>query len=483
MGNKGKNLGLLFGVFVVVGIGVVAIGFSETTFPDIIPFALILERECNFNTIGFGEVSFGDIECNQRFNSFRTSDLPFSFVLPLSGVDTNSPMILDYNFDPSFPSAECLPFVTDITTLTLTDENGSIIFVGDETITDIQPLLLPDQQALIVSFDDTTVGICPTQDIRYVGGGGCNCLTFLQRPPEIEEFTDPLLEQWLYLADFRDQGVIETSQRFAVAESFQLVDPTVITGLRARVGSDLSSALQDASTSVTAFVWNLDETPPKRVVQSAETFVGLKPSRPELDLDFTFPNAVVLLAVENNQQVTYGVGISVTQNVGQEFVYMQANQTANTHECVIDRNSLADSESMFVPNGICGFDIFHNQFKAFQILQALPDIDDPNLGDPSLSITQTELIRILCEGLEPEPDICQIQPTPDQCGITEIFFNGECICAPTFDRNAQGDCEITEKNLLPDLLQIAEFSFLLLVVIGGIIIVIGIIGIIVRSRR
>ncbi len=484
MGNKGKNNGLLFGVIVLVGIGVVAVGFSQQIiplpFPELQSLSVLLERECSPNVIGFGQVSFGDLECTLRITSLSDANLPVTRPLTLSGVDTDSPITLEWDYaHTSRGNLACDATVTD-PTVTLTDETGSIIATPPKGITEIQPLLLPDQQTLFIlvegNFDPV---ICQQGDIRYDGEVRIN---FLQDPPEIQEFTNPLLEQWLYLADFRDQARIETDLRFAVAESFQLVDPTVITGLRVRVGSDLAFSLQDFGTSLTAFVWNLDESPPKRVVQSAETFTGFQSSRPEIDIDFTFPNAVALLAVDNNQQITYAVGIRVEQSIGQEFVYTQSNQTADTHECVIARNSPSDSESTFVSNGLCGFDIFHSPFKASQILAELPD-----LNDPSLSITQAEIIRILCEGLEPEPEICQgvntARPTADQCGVTEIFFNEQCLCAPTFDRDAQGDCVITEKNLLPDLLQIAEFSFLLLVIIGGIIIVIGIIGIIVRSRR
>jgi len=480
MGNKGNNAGLMFLVIVVIGVGVVAVGFSQQIIPLPLPelqsLSVLLERECDVNTVGFGQINFGDLQCRLIIGTLVDDRLPVVKPLPLTDVDVKSPMTLTLNYVASSQGNPACDATVSDPIVTLSDENGNVIGTPPQGITDIQPLITQGQQTLVITIQGNfDPAVCGDGDVRY---NGSLRIDFLQKPPEIEEFTNPLLEQWLYLADFRDQSRIETDQSFAVAESFQLVDPTVITGLRVRIGSDLPTSSQDFDTSITAFVWNLDESPPKRVVQSAETFKGIVASRPEIDIDFTFPNAVALLALENNQQVTYGVGIRVDQNIGQKFIYMQSNQTADTHECVIDRNSQADSESMFVSNGLCGFDIFHSPFKASQILAELPDINDP-----SLSITQAEIIRILCEGLEPEPDICQIQATPDQCGITEIFFNGECICAPTFDRNAQGDCEITEKNLLPDLLQIAEFSFLLLVIIGGIIIVIGIIGIIIRSRR
>ncbi len=483
MGNKGKNVGIFFIIIIIVGIGVVAIGFSQSTlplpFPELQSLSVLLERECSPNVIGFGQVSFGDLECTLRITNLRDQDLPLTRPLTLIGVDTDSPMTLDWNYiHSSRGNLACDATVTD-PTVTLTDETGSIIATPPKGITEIQPLLLPDQQTLIIlvegNFDPV---ICQEGDVRYNGEVRLN---FLQDPPEIQEFTNPLLEQWLYLADFRDQARIETDQRFAVAESFQLVDPTVITGLRVRVGSDLSFSLQDFGTSLTAFVWDLNESPPKRIVQSAETFTGFQSSRPEIDIDFTFPNAVALLAVDNNQQITYGVGIRVEQSIGQEFVYTQSNQTADTHECVIARNSPSDSESTFVSNGLCGFDIFHSPFKASQILQALPDVNDPN------TLTRSDLIALLCEGVSPTPVTCQgfdtAQPTPSSCGVTEIFFNGQCLCAPTYDRQSNGQCVIADKSNLPDLLQIGQFSLQLLVIIGAIIIVLGIIGIILRSRR
>ncbi len=483
-----KNAGIFFGVLVIAGFGIVAFALLETPFPDLIPLSVILQRECRFNTVGFGEISFGDVECFQNFNRFTTDNLPFQFVLPLSGADLNSPIDLEFDFDPTIFPPECASFVTPNIELILTDGTGSIIHRATEgMVVDIRQFLLPDQQTLIINFDDRGIGICPTSSVLYtevISSG----VRFQQRPPEIREDTNLLLEQWLFLADFRDQQVEESSQRFAIAESFQLVDPTVITDLRVRLGSALTTrstpVANDFSATVTAFVWNLSETPPKRVVQSAETFTGITESRAELDLDFTFPNAVALLAIENNQPITYAVGIRVDQNIGQVFAYTQSNQTTNTHVCVIDRSSTANAETMFTPNGICGFDIRHDPFKAFQILQALPDPNAPVIPDP---LTQAELIALLCEGLEPEPEICQgintARPTADQCGITEIFFEEQCLCAPTYDRNAQGDCVIPNTFNLPDLLQISQFSFELFLLLGIIIAIIGIAGIIIRRRR
>ena len=88
-------------------------------------------------------------------------------------------------------------------------------------------------------------------------------------------------------------------------------------------------------------------------------------------------------------------------------------------------------------------------------------------------------------GLEPEPEICQgdlFQLTINQCGATEVFFDGDCLCAPNYDRNEAGSCEIRE---VPSLLKIGEFTSEELVIIGiGLLILItGAVGIFALIRR
>jgi len=454
----------VFPIIIIVGVAIFGIAMLQTDLPNIIPLSVLLERECSFNSEGFGQISFGDIGCFQSFNSFSTANLPFQRVLPLAGVDTNAPITLEYNFitDPTRVTAECLPFVTDVVRLSVTDENGVVIVTAMETVLDLQPLLLPDQNTLIINFDDTGIGVCPTGDISY-SRSGTNGVRFLQKPPEITEDKPKLLEQWLYLADFRDQQVTENTTRLAIAESFKINEPTVITDLRVRVGSGLTTSLIDTGTSVTAYVWNLDATPPQRLAQSAETISGFIQNRAELDLDFTFPNSVVLLP----NDITYGVGIRVDQNLGQEFAYTKSDQIANTHECVIDRNSSLDGEISFVSNGLCGFDIGHSQFLAFQILSAGQEQGGQGIqgeqglegiagiqgiqgiagiqGEPASQLTQEELLEIICEG------------------------RTDALCRET--------------NSLLGLFMIGESSFDILLLIAGIIIFIGIIGFIVRRRR
>jgi len=437
----------IFALVLVVGVVVLGIALSQTPeLEQLLPLSVLLERECNLNTIGFGQISFGSFDCNLFIGSVTDSSLPLIRPLPLTDVDVNAPMTLDwdYFYDPSTPDPICDPTADTDPTITILDENGNVLGTPPEGITDIQPLLVQGQQTLIImidaNFDET---VCQGQ-IRY---NGLLRLNFLPKPPEIEEFTNPLLEQWLYLANFREQGVVETSTRFAVAESFQLDDPTVITGLRVRIGSDLRTSEQDFDTKITAFVWNLDKTPPERVVQSAETFTGIQASRPEIDIDFTFPISVALLPTTN-----YGVGIRVNQNLGQAFVYTQANQTANTHECVI-------------PNGLCGFDIFHSQFRASQLLGGGQE------GEQGVQGIQGEVGVGGIQGIQGMQGI-QGEPAPElsQEEILEIVCEGR----------TDGICR--EGSSLLGLFQIGESSFDILLLIAGIIIFIGIIGFIVRRR-
>jgi len=496
--NKIKNKTIVGVVLIIVGLAVVGFSFSDTSFPPILPLNFLLERECRVNIVTqTGEVSPGDLLCRLNLPAPRTQDLPIQIFLPLTVMDINSPMILDFNFQPFFPSAECLPFLSDITKVILTDENGIIIFDGDEGITDIQPLLLPNQQTLILNFDDRGFGVCPTEDVRYSGEGGSNNqFTFFAKPPEITENTNPLLALWLYLGDFREQGVVEPAQNFAVAETFQLVDPTVITELRVMIGTGNDRATPSTfveETTLTAFVWDIDQSPAKRIVQSKETFTGIKESRSELILDFTFPTSVVLLPTQNNVPINYAVGIKVEQNSGSEFIYNKSDQIADTHKCIIDRTANPDAEGTFVDNGLCGFDIRHSPFKAFsllkssegtetedQILDRLAEIENTILSTDD-ELTRTELTAILCEGITPQPAICQVGLTANSCGVTEFFFEGDCLCNAGYDRVESGDCELRDTSLL----QIGDFTEeeLVIIGIGLLILVIGAIAIAFARRR
>jgi hypothetical protein len=462
------------------------------------------------------------VECRLGigFNKGNFDGNPLRDNLPLSEIDLNSPIIVEFRIEPvaiehggtiSGTGADpaCEQFVSNVneklnleafsvqagtTVPSLStsipegglgkDSRGRNIVLQQ----DIQPLLTKGQDVLNVEL---VAGTCATgSGINYFifngrcfapsatatctrGSSGAQIL-FLQKPPEIQLGQNPLLKQNRYL---QLDDVRENATSFAIAETFQLTDPTVITSIVMQIGADPADNLsQFVDSRVTAFIWNMDKSPPERILQS-ETKSGF--GTLETDIEFTFPSAVALKAVENNMQITYGVGIRVEQNLGDEFIYLQFDQKATTHECVISKSLTPESESQFVSNGLCGFDIFHNSAQALAILNIIEN-------EPE-TLTRDELIALLCEGVSPKPISCQgfetAQPTPSSCGDTEIFFNGQCLCAPTYDRQANGQCVITDSSLLPDLLQIGQFSLQLLVIIGAIIIVLGIIGIIVRSRR
>jgi len=519
--KKNKQNSFVFGLLIIAGLGIVVFTLTDIEFTGI-PLSLIQERDCDINTVGaFGVRVSNNPTCDFRVSgsgNYDDFDFPIIASLPLATVDTKSPMPLTFTsspnlrpFDPAIvgtvQNPECEAFFTDNLTLTLTDENGitlATIFSTPRltnTLTDIQPLLLPNQQTL---FTEITGGICPTGNLQYEGS---SVMLYLQKPPEITEFKNPLLQQWLFLADLTSTGVVELSTSFAIAESFELVDPTVITELRVRYSSNLPYDQQDFDTAITAFVWNLNESPPKRIVQSAETITGFRIGSPggagaqiedAIDLDFTFPKAVALLPNSTNGvPITYAVGIKVTQNPGQEFIYSKGktnfalfpnDQIADTHKCVIDKTLSPDGETNFVDNGICGFDIFHNQLKAVSILDVTQGIQgiQGEVGATPDPLTQAELIVILCEGISPEPEICQtgLQLTANSCGVTEVFFNGQCICGPNFDRNAAGNCQIREDKS-PDLLKIGGFteSELAAIGIGLLILIFGSIGFLALRRR
>jgi hypothetical protein len=533
--KKNNQNRILFGFLIVVGLVVIAIPVLDFEF-DVLPLTLLQNiANCNPN----------QVDCGFRLNNFRdsdvgSSDFPTEQTLPLFPVDRNAPISFNFAVSPSFVPAFCQPQVTEDISIIVRDETGLFIALVPEGQTDIQPLLT-GQNALV--FDWAGVGVCTnvnaTGPIRYqvscaVGDDVfCASLNFKQKPIEITEFGNTLLAQNERLNDFRARGVTEISRSFAIAEQFQVTQPTVITKITARMGSDLSSREQDDQTRVTAFVWNSDKVPPERIVQSAETFIG---SIPQTDLTFTFPNAVVLLPTQNNQPINYAVGYKVTQNPGQQFVYTFSDQTANTHRCVIDKSPNPLSETAFASitsitpvdsnltpksvnnNGLCGMDIFHSQFQAFSILnvitgplqtgggnggggttiitqteiiEKITNIENTilTLGSGEQDqITKTELIAILCEGIEPRPQVCEegtgLFLNANQCGVTEIFFEGDCLCQPGFDRTEQGTCELRDGG--PSILQVGQFTSddIIIIVLGLLIIVVGAVGIaFVKGRR
>jgi len=491
--KKIKNETVIGVALIILGLAVVGFTFSDTSFTSVLPLRFLTETfRCDPNAISGNEIQTGNgVECRVSLDvKFDIDDLPQTISFPLSIVDTNSPIILDYDYIPDRPDPACTgSFITDVVSLRITDENGNAIIASTvEGITDLQPLLLPGQRVVVIHYDAGIVPVCPTEPVEYeidrnISGGD---VIFFSAPPEINELSDNLLEQWVHLAQFccgafpRTTVDLELSTNFAVAETFQLENPTVITSLRTRIGSDLGGP--DQETTVTAFVWNMDTSPPERIITSAETFIGFE-GRDETDIDFTFPTTIVLLPTQNNQPINYGVGIKVSQNPGQEFLYGYSPQIGNTHECLKDLTADPDVESNFVTHGICGFDIRHSPLRAFTLLQAAEGTETEDQILDRLSeieaeilttddeLTRTELTAILCEGITPQPAICQVGLTANSCGVTEFFFEGDCLCNEGYDRIESGDCKIRDSSLL----QIGDFSEeeLIIIGIGLLVLVVG----------
>jgi len=334
--------------------------------------------------------------------------------------------------------------------------------------------------------------------------------SFSLDPNEINENSNPMLKQVDFLAG---SDVIETSPRFAVAESFQLQNPTVITSF------EMQLATQDPDAVVTGYVWNLDTSSPERIVQSAETFTGAQITPILGKVKFTFPNAVALLPDMEVQCITtpcdpvpinYAVGIRVSGNLAQSFSYLQADATPDTHSGIIDRNPSINDESSFSDNGIIGIDIFHDPAKAEELLAVVEEIvceEDEELvdgvcerveQDPTISILCIEgFIRIGDECIQVVPDtpppededliVCiAIFPPPPACTPKDV--QGNLICPQgtilNFDQfSGQQSCKLilNDPPDIPPVLQIQPtVPSEVFLITGGIIIAIAVGGIIRR---
>ena len=522
---------LLLGAMIVFGIAVV--GMTVLEIPIAFSPLSLIDSNRNINCDG--------TECRigLGFNQGRLDSSPFNPPImenfPLSETDLNAPILVDFRVEPTgIIPVGC---ETQLSTNEMLDINafsvqpGSTVPTlttgileggfGQDTSgrrivlqTDIQPLLTDGQDVMAISLQ---AGLCDIggETVTYnVFNGRCSgpsatdptvlCtrgasgvqIYFFKKPPElnspsliiegtsasfgigIQVPANVLLSQNDFLSQ-QEVEVFETS--FAVGEKFQLTNPTVITDIQMTLFD--SDSFGDSKAVVTGFVWNIDESPPKRIAQS-QSITGIGPL--ESNFKFSFPNAVVLMPGDSTP-TNYAVGIRVDQNTESMLFGRSPQQTANTHQGIIDLTPTANAESSFVDAGLIGIDIFHDRLLAETILALTDggDVDQPLPDQPPEPLTQSELISILCAGLEPEPEICQgdtFQLTINQCGATEVFFDGDCLCAPNYDRNEAGSCEIRE---VPSLLKIGEFSSEELVVIGiGLLILItGAVGIIAFIRR
>lgn len=537
---------LLLGAMIVFGIAVVGITVLEI--PISLSFLQLNLIDTNRNILCDGpdcKLTFHQ----QSFNGDPSTlgDGQGIAILPLTEMDLNAPIRVGFRVEPntnlSAIPVGCESFVSTNEMMnvnafsiqpgntvpmlsTTIQEGGFQIRVNNQGVpdpsgrqevidTDIQPLLTEGQDVLELTID---AGICTIgSDISYrVFNGRCTTpsltdpsilctrgetgskVKFFKRPPE---FNDPSLVREGTIADF-GSGVfpelanvllaqnifLSTSEfltpeiNFAVGEKFTLTNPTVITDIVMEL-YDPAAFNQPSSVVITGFIWNLDESPPKRIAQSASiTGIGSADS----NFKFSFPNAVVLMP--GSPPTNYAVGVRIDGNTGTILYGHSPEQlTAKTHSGIRSITTTANDEGTFEDVGLVGIDIIQDRALAETILALTDggDVDQPLPDQPPEPLTQSELISILCAGLEPEPQICQgdiLTLTINQCGATEVFFDGDCLCAPNYDRNEAGSCQIRE---VPSLLKIGEFSSEELVVIGvGLLILItGAVGIFALIRR
>ena len=189
---------------IILGLAVVGFSISDTGFPEIskiLPLTFLLNRECDPNEVTQqGTVSPGDLECDLNIRSLNDQNLPFIRVLPLPVIDSNSPMTLEWDYDASSFNSACDATIVSQAVVTLSDENGILISMPPEGITEIQPLITT-QQSLVITIDaviDDPVACGPS----FITYSGNLRLDFFPAPPEINEDEILLLEQWLYLGDF-----------------------------------------------------------------------------------------------------------------------------------------------------------------------------------------------------------------------------------------------------------------------------------------
>jgi len=276
-------------------------------------------------------------------------------------------------------------------------------------------------------------------DLSFIGfaltGVNATALTV----PELDESNTRLLGTNSFIPLIQNGSTIstvETSPRFAVAEGFNLINPTVITDFVMKMSA------QDQDITVTGIIWNVEVLPPLRIAVSAETYNGTQISAFE-DKKFTFPQALILEpSITANCEpddplpctitfIDYAIGIRVDQNLVGSFTYqILPNEGALTHGGLIDTMVTLDGETQFSQNGIVGIDIFHNPNFAENLMEELV----MDLMDNSTA-TEGEMIEA-CIAIHPPPEGCIIDDplAPQECGVTEELVNNVCVCIDGFDR-------------------------------------------------
>ncbi len=338
--------------------------------------------------------------------------------------------------------------------------------------------------------------------------------------PEINESTQALLNAKAFVGS---ANIIEVTRNFAVGERFQITNPTVITDFTIRL------ATEDPDVTVTGYVWNVDISPPIRLVQSTETFNGTDLGTVLDDKAFTFARAVVLEPTANVTCVTapcdpvpinYVVGVRVDQNLAGSFTF-GFNETESstipesssggvvtpavllpeTHEAQIDRLVVADGETQFnemSPRGLLGINIFHNANFAMEIIDEVDDVIDMSMNGTA---TDEQELTACIAIFPPPPECVNDDPlAPQECGVAEEFeaSSQTCVCKDGFTQElvtlslgsgvqtleCLPNAEEIETIPVPSSLQVPpRVDPIVFLALGGVILVISLIGIGVRAIR
>jgi hypothetical protein len=532
MGNKGSPR--IFIIIILAGLVVISLGFLELEFPEFVPLTLV-------STLS--NVRCDGIDCEWQLSAriFASPNVIYTDRIPIDIIDLEQPVVFLFDVA-TFSSLAGSPIAvtrTEVFIVTM-DANGtenreSLTTLG-KGVVDITSFLQGKTGFLELEHTGVTcasacVGTLSLRSTTSTHFGQRGVITsFTLDPPEIDETSSAFLRQKDFLAQ---SSVIESATRFAVAESFQLktINATVITDFT------MLLATQDPTAEVKGVIWDLNKSPPERVVESVETFNGTRISTVLGNIKFTFP-VIALLADQNvvcvttpclPQPINYAVGIRVDQNLAQSFTYLQADGNADTHGAVIDRSPNLQDEVMFLDHGLIGIDINHDPAKGQELLDILIGEQDPepvvciaqfdpvcgvdaitydnscfadgagveiaHTGECTILDTMMNMTNgaddptvIICEGISPEPPECQGvdtgSPTADQCGITEAFINGQCRCVEPFKRAENGQCGVVNESDKPPLLQIEDqITVETFIIAGAVIVGGGVTGLVLRARR
>lgn len=329
--------------------------------------------------------------------------------------------------------------------------------------------------------------------------------------PEINEQNQKLLGAKVYVGD---GNIISTEPRFAIGESFNVENPTVITDFTINI------ATGDPDVEVRGYIWNND-IPPVRIATSPDVFNGTEIGTTLNDVTFTFPQA---LALEPTMNVTcavapcdpvpinYIVGIRVDKNLIGSFTYAfkeTESETINatssggvvtpeilkpeTHIAVLDPNVALDGETSFnqiVPRGVLGIDIFHNAPLGEDIMEQVEETIE--MSENGTASDEEELIA--CIGIFPPPEECVGDDplAPQECGLAEDLIGGVCVCKAGFtssqDIEGNAVCLETQQvktiSAIPTKLQVPpRVDPIVFLGLGGLLLGVGLIGIVVRKFK